>query len=114
MVEGLWVIRFISSLNMWGSGVLVLTKDKRILGGDEGYYYIGTYLTEKNEIRGNANVIQFNTQSVSVFGNSPKFCLMFKGNLKNNDNEFSAVATSPDFPDYSLKIEGVKKADLNE
>ena len=112
MVEGLWAIKFVSSLNIWGGGVLVLTKDKRILGGDAGYYYIGTYSKENDEFRGNAKVIQFDPQSVSVFGNSSKFCIMLKGNLKNNDSEFVAVATSPDFPGHSLKVEGIKKADL--
>jgi len=112
MTEGLWTIKFISSLNIWGGGVLVLIEGGRILGGDTGYYYIGTYKHQKDVIEGKADIIRFDPQSVSVFGKMPKFNIEFKGELKNNESEFSATATSRDFPGLSLRIEGNKKEDL--
>ena len=57
MVEGLWTIKFITNVNTWGSGVLVLTKEHRILGGDAGYYYIGTYNMEATKITGKIEII---------------------------------------------------------
>jgi hypothetical protein len=112
MVEGLWTIKFISSLNLWGGGVIVLTKEKRILGGDAGYYYIGSYTVTDNRIEGNADIIRFDPQYISVFGDVSNFRLTFNGILKNN--EFLMTAQSPNFPGYSLKIEGNKKMDLKE
>ena len=51
MIDGLWTVEFISTLNRSGKGVLVLNNGK-IFGGDEGYYYSGTYQTNGNKIEG--------------------------------------------------------------
>lgn len=112
MFEGLWTIKFISSLNMWGGGVIVLTREGRIIGGDSGYYYIGTCTITGSQINGNIDIIQFDPQSISIFGELSNFQLTFNGTFE--DNKFSATAQSPQFPGYSLKIEGNKKADLIE
>jgi hypothetical protein len=112
MVEGLWTIKFISSLNLWGGGVIVMTKERRILGGDTGYYYIGTYTVTGSQIKGDVDIIQFDPQSISVFGETSDFHLTFDGAFE--DNKFSAAAQSPKFPGHSIKIEGNKKADLIE
>lgn len=110
MIEGLWTVKFISSLNLWGGGVIVLTEGNRILGGDAGYYYIGTYSVTGNQVKGDIDIIQFDPQIMSVFGEISDFHLKFDGTFE--DNKFSATAQSPEFPGYSLKIEGNKKEDL--
>lgn len=43
MFNGLWTVDFISTINRYGKGVLVLS-DGRLLGGDHGFYYSGTYI----------------------------------------------------------------------
>jgi hypothetical protein len=112
MIEGLWTVKFISSLNLWGGGVIVLTKEGRILGGDAGYYYIGTCAVTGNQIKGNVDIIQFDPQIISVFGEISNYRLTFDGTFE--DNKFSAIAQSPEFPGHNLRIEGNKKADLIE
>ena len=110
MIEGLWTIKFITNVNTWGSGVLVLTKGGRILGGDMGYYYIGTYNMVGTKITGKIDIIQFEPQCMSVFGDVSNFQLDFVGSLV--DENFHATANSTSFPGNTLNIEGNKKEDL--
>jgi hypothetical protein len=49
-MDGLWTAEFGSSVGMFGSGVVVFHEGK-IMGGDNGYFYLGTY-----ELNGNAGV----------------------------------------------------------
>ncbi|MCK5565267.1 MAG: hypothetical protein KAJ07_08470 [Planctomycetes bacterium] len=110
MVEGLWTVDFISNLNMQGSGVFVLTSDNRILGGDNGYYYIGDYKATGEDISGQIDVIRFDQSCVSVFGNVEQFNLKFNGKLVS-DCELSATAFLGDTPN-SIVLRAYKKESL--
>ena len=109
MVEGLWAIDFVTNINTWGGGVLVLTPEGRILGGDMGYYYIGKYDIHDDKISGTIDIIQFNPQCVSVFGDVSNFELQFEGSLDSKRNSFDATAESSQFPGGKLVISGRKK-----
>jgi hypothetical protein len=41
-MEGLWTIEFGSHAGLFGSGVAVL-RDGKIEGGDDSYFYLGSY-----------------------------------------------------------------------
>lgn len=64
MVDGLWVVQYVG---MQGSdnGVIVLTNGK-VLGGDNGFTYIGTYEQMDNGLKATVKVHNFDPKISSV------------------------------------------------
>jgi len=109
MFNGLWIIEFISTMNRFGAGVLVLNNG-RLLGGDNGYYYSGNYDVKDGSIRGTVAIIRFNKNVISVFGDVDQFSLTFVGQIKTDSVE--AVASFDNMPDLKIRIICKKKVDL--
>lgn len=107
--NGLWTVEFISTVNRSGKGVLVLNNG-RLLGGDEGYYYTGTYHINGTQIQGTVNVIRFDPTTISVFGNIGQFALSLSGTI--NVYHLTAAAVIANNPQYKIKIIGNKKEDM--
>lgn len=81
MIDGLWTVEFSSSLGLFGSGVVVM-KDKRILGGDVGYYYHGNIdLLADGTLTGKLTVTRYDKNIISVFGDIDEFSFNFTGTL---------------------------------
>src|SRR3990167_1716904 len=110
MFNGLWTIEFISTMNRFGAGVLVLNNG-RLLGGDNGYYYLGNYDVNDDNIRGTVAIIRFNKNVVSVFGDIDQFSLTFAGQIKPDSVE--AVASFDNTPDLQIRIICKKKVNLS-
>ncbi|MBM4283699.1 MAG: hypothetical protein FJ128_00400 [Deltaproteobacteria bacterium] len=111
MYEGLWTVEFISEMNRTGKGVIILTKDGRLLGGDSGYYYSGTYnIANDNKISGQVLVIRYNPNAMSVLGDKNNFKLYFTGQIDNL--HLSATAKTQEMPQYTMKIIANRKADF--
>lgn len=109
MFDGLWTVEFISTINRYGSGVLIVN-DFRLLGGDDGYYYSGTCNIADNKIQATINVIKFNPNSISVFGDIDHFQLILNGEI--NEYQFNAIGTIADKPQVQIKVVGTKREDL--
>lgn len=109
MFNGLWTIEFISTMNCFGAGILVLNNGI-LLGGDNGYYYSGNYDVKDSNIRGTVAIIRFNKNVVSVFGDVDQFSLTFAGQIKQDSVE--AVASFDNTPDLKIRIICKKKVDL--
>ena len=109
MFNGLWTIEFISTMNRFGAGILVLNNG-RLLGGDNGYYYLGNYEVKDNNVQGNVDIIRFNKNIISVFGDVDQFSLTFAGQIKPDSVE--AVASFGNTPDLKIRIICKKKVDL--
>lgn len=107
--NGLWTVEFISTVNRFGKGVLVLL-DGRLFGGDAGYYYSGRYEITGNTIQGNVNVTRFDANSISVFGDINQFALSFAGEI--NSTSISAVASLVSTPKFKMRMIGNKKEDF--
>lgn len=108
--NGLWAIDFLSTINLVGSGVLVMNNG-RLLGGDEGFYYSGSYeKTPTNEIFAKIKVTRFKSDHISVFGDIGQFTLNLKGTLK--DRSFEGIASVNLNPTQKLQIKGTKKEEL--
>lgn len=108
-MDGLWIVEFASSLGLFGRGVMVFNGE-RILGGDVGYYYSGQCTFVENRIKAQVDVIRFDANSVSIFGDIESFKLVFEGTITGTD--FQARATSESFPNISMEVKGSKREDL--
>lgn len=106
-VEGLWVVHFSSNLEMFGNGVLILEPDKRLLGGDIGYYYTGKYERTGSNMTAELDVIRYEPSCISVFGNLGNFHLNLKGQF--SEKEFTAEGSIPSIPGLKLNVKGEKK-----
>ena len=64
MIEGLWVVQY-SGIQGFDSGVIVLTAGK-VLGGDNGFTYIGTYSASDAGLDATVRVHKFNPQIAGI------------------------------------------------
>jgi hypothetical protein len=64
VIEGLWVVQY-SGVRGFDNGVVVLTNG-RILGGDNGFTYIGTYQPSETGMRAMVKVHNFDPRVSSV------------------------------------------------
>jgi hypothetical protein len=106
METGLWTVEFFSSLGLGGNGIAVL-KDKRILGGDAGYYYEGTYSLENGKFTGTITVIRYDKNIISVFGDIDKFSFDFEGTLLSDEYSIRASVKG-----YNFQSKGKKRAEF--
>ena len=109
MFNGLWTVEFISTINRYGRGVLVINEN-RLLGGDDGYYYFGTCNITGNKINATITVIKYDENSTSVFGDISHFQLNINGEI--DEYKFSAVGTITGNPQVQIEVVGTKKEDL--
>jgi len=86
-MEGLWTIEFGSSEGIYGGGVIFFNAGK-LVGGDSGYYYSGSYEVSKDSLfTATIHVKPFIKDYVSVFGTMRKdFTLDLNGRVKDADH----------------------------
>lgn len=106
MNDGLWIVEFTSSVGLSGTGILVISGE-RLLGGDIGYYYSGQCKVEGEKLQGSVNVIRFDQNTLSVFGDEENFTLQLDGIIRGD--VFEANATSDKYPKHAIAISGKKK-----
>lgn len=83
MSKTLWSIKFGSSMHDFGSGVVVLDGDQ-VVGGDEGYYYLGKCTISEDSVSVLIAVTKHNLAIPSVFGNINSFNLTLNGNINGD------------------------------
>ncbi len=108
-VDGLWTVEFSSTLNLFGTGIVVLN-NKRLLGGDFGYYYSGTYSTSGETLEAKIDVTRFDKNAISVFGNIDQFSLIFTAKISNG--EFNGIAYVDGKPGLKIRVTGKKKENI--
>lgn len=111
MYNGLWTVTF-STIIGSGSGVLVLNGNQA-LGGDFGYYYSGDINITDDQLSGAINVVKFNPNAVSVFGDIGSFTLQLTEGRISSDS-FDAEATIAGNPNMTMRVRGEKKVDIDE
>lgn len=109
MFDGLWVIEFKTDSD-FGYGVLVFN-GSQVMGGDFGYYYFGRINT--TNMSGEVNVVRFNSNVNSVFGDIDSFTLLLKNGTINETN-FKASAIIKGAEHLLIEISGKKKVDTDE
>ncbi|MBW1616158.1 MAG: hypothetical protein JRJ49_06415 [Deltaproteobacteria bacterium] len=110
MYDGLWTVEFISTIQRYGNGVLVLNQN-RLFGGDAGYYYSGKYDINDKKIEGDIHITRYDRNSVSVLGSISDFVLKMSGNIID-ENRFEAIGEIDNNPKACIQIIGTKKEDL--
>ena len=81
-----------------------------LVGGDAGYYYSGQCKEVDGKVSGEINVIRYDHNSISVFGEIDTFTLSIEGTIDGSVIEISA--TSESFPGLVMQITGSKRENL--
>jgi hypothetical protein len=79
MVEGFWIVQY-EGVQGNGGGVAIFMKG-RVLGGDTGFVYTGTYQTNEKEVSAQIKVRNFLPEVPSVLGVKGDFELSLKGTV---------------------------------
>lgn len=66
-VDGLWSAEFLANTGVAGTGVVFFTNGQ-IYGGDDNYYYSGTYQQQGRSVRANIKVKHYRGPRNNVFG----------------------------------------------
>ena len=109
MFDGLWTVEFTSAMGLFGRGVLVI-KDNKMVGGDMGYYYSGTFTTHGDTIKGSIEITRFDPNAISILGDIERFSLDFQA--KTADGTFEGSAAPMDNPALKVNFKGIKREDM--
>jgi hypothetical protein len=108
MKQGIYHVKFSSSLGAMGEGLAVF-KDGKVNGGDQGYLYIGSYAVNGSNVTAQLKIKRWNPAWVSIIGNINEFNLALTGSFSNDT--FSVKGTSPAIPQAQIEINGRHLAD---
>ena len=84
VLEQLWSVEFVSGLGSEGGGVVVLEKGK-ILGGNDHYFYVGSYDLMHNMFNATIDVKHYYGANNPIFGNLKEFILKLKGKIDEDE-----------------------------
>lgn len=101
MLEALWTIKFITDNDNYGGGVIVF-ETGRIFGGDHGYYYIGEYSTDQDQIQARVTVKRHASEAQSIFGDVAEFELHVEGEI--NEPDMMVFGYRPGASEYEIGI----------
>jgi len=108
MLEGLWIVQY-EGLQGNGGGVAVLINGK-ILGGDTGYVYEGTYTVKDHTLRTSVHVSNFLPEVPSVLGVVGDFDLQMEARI--NGNVIQGTMSLVGNPALSIAVRLTKKSGL--
>jgi nucleoside-triphosphatase THEP1 len=109
MIEGLWTVEFRSSMARLGFGTIIFDRN-RVVGGDDGYYYIGTYEVDGDTIKGVAKIKKYNAAAVSIFGPLEIFDVEISGPV--NDTMMTLTGSVVKHPEMRLSVICTKRENL--
>lgn len=98
-IEQLWSLEYISGLSSESGGVVVLEKGK-IIGGDNNYFYIGSYELKDSKFSATIDVKHYSKKYNSLFGKREELIIKLDGNY--NDEEM--LLTGHMLEDPSIEI----------
>ena len=108
MISGLWSVRYHGPQGD-GGGVVVL-ESGRLLGGDSGYTYSGSYREEGDRISAEVDVANFDNSIRNVLGIPGNFKLLIEGKLTGND--IKGIAALAGMPDSKVVVTITKRVDI--
>jgi hypothetical protein len=109
IMDGLWTIEFGSTAGRFGAGVVVL-RDGIIMGGDNGYFYLGTYeLLGPREFEAVLNVTPFVEGIESVFLTLGRNIQLKLSGALTSDGHATARGYPVAMPDFALGVKLVRR-----
>jgi T3SS negative regulator,GrlR len=113
-IEALYVVEFgdfaTGGRTMENGGVAVL-ETNRVLGGDSGYYYVGTYTFKDGRIEATVKIVKHNLAWRNAFGDAAtSFTVKIQGMISNGIMNGQMERT--DRPGLRLPIRLTWKEDL--
>jgi hypothetical protein len=105
MLDGLWTAEFRTGMST-GSGTVIF-KDGKVAGGDAGFYYIGNYTLDQENLNGQVKIQRFKQGSVSVFGPLVSDTLKISGTVLGTTMNLSGHLASN--PNALITIQAVKR-----
>ena len=100
-VEGVYAASFLSNLNQYGQGIIVLDGG-RVHGGDLDYAYIGKYSVAHNEIVATVDVANYSGGFTSVLGDLAQYRLTLNGRIRAQEMTVSGKVEGR--PDLKIQI----------
>lgn len=83
-LEQLWSLEFVSKMSEEGGGIVVLEAMK-ILGGDNNYFYIGSYDLKGNTFNAIIDVKHYHGKHNPIFGRLEEFILKLVGEYDEDE-----------------------------
>lgn len=109
MENGIYHVRFASSMGGAGEGMVVV-KDDTINGGDAGYVYLGKLSADGAILRGQLQVQRWNPSTFSVFGPLDQFALDLVGQAEAANDSFTVTGGMAGQPSLRITITGRRLA----
>ncbi|MEW6647174.1 MAG: GrlR family regulatory protein [Pseudomonadota bacterium] len=110
MIEALWSVSFESNFGLAGHGIAVF-ESGRVLGGDSGMMYVGSYEVKNSTLEGTIHVTRYaNPQGmVSVVG-LDDFHLQITG--KPDAKVMNLTGFVVEAPERQIAIQAIRRAEL--
>ena len=83
-LEQLWSLEFVSALDREGGGVVILENGK-LLGGDNNYFYVGSYDLLHNQFNATLEVKHYHGDFNPIFGKLKEFILKLEGDIDEDE-----------------------------
>jgi hypothetical protein len=109
MIEGMWILKILPP-PVTSGGVVVFMNGK-ILGGDNGFTWVGSYSISDTMIKGRVHVHNFDPDIQSVLGVPGDYEMHFSGTLES-ENLITGTAMIANQPQHSLALSISKYAAL--
>ncbi|MDT8383632.1 MAG: GrlR family regulatory protein [Gammaproteobacteria bacterium] len=109
MIEALYGVEFVSSLNNGGYGVVVL-ETGRVLGGDSSFVFVGGYEVKNGKVHAKVKCTNDRGTLQSIFGSLKEFNLLLEG--IPHENEFILQGLMLENPDMKISIKLTRRAEL--
>lgn len=108
MVDGFWIVRTIVSQGT-GGAVVILTSGK-LLGGDNGFYFMGTYYADQVSMKAHVTVHNFDPAVPSIFGITGEYELEVSATVQGDTMVGTAMLAGQPTKSIGLRLE--KKSNL--
>jgi hypothetical protein len=108
MLDGLWSVQYYGPQGS-GTTVVVLT-DGHVVGGDNGFVYLGSYEAKDGAFRAKVSVRNFDASVPNVIGVVGDFNLIIDGTIEGGN--VSGTAHLADIPSAKMVVRLTKRADL--
>jgi len=83
-IEKLWSVEFVSGLSSEGGGVIVL-EDGKILGGNNNYFYVGSYNLINNKFNATVDMKRYYGNCNPIFGKHDELILKLTGDFDEEE-----------------------------